>query len=66
MEHSATEYLKRKSTETLVFFLQQCLNEGLWQNYAHMIPEIFEILRRRDIRIPAPIVLAWESFLKTK
>lgn len=63
MKHSVATYLEKQSTEALLLFLQQCLNEGLWQDYAHSIPKIFQTLSKRGVQVPSHFVQAWLFFL---
>lgn len=48
MDHSLRAYLERQSTETLDRILQECMEGDGWNNYAHVIPEIKEILQQRE------------------
>ena len=66
MEHSVENYLQRLSTEELVTFLWWCLQMSAWDRYEYMIPQIIDLLQKRDDSVPKQILEAWHTYRKNK
>ena len=66
MEHSVENYLQRLSTEELVTFLGWCLQMSAWDRYEYMIPQIIDLLQKRDDSVPKQILEAWHTYRKNK
>ena len=47
MNHSLQEYLRNRSTEELISFLQYCLKKNNYKAYDYIIPDILRLLEQR-------------------
>ena len=65
MEHTVTAYLHRQSSQILEGFLWQCAQTNGWKNYAHLIPEILELLHLRGYAVPDHILQQWNEYLRS-
>lgn len=63
MEHSVQAYIERHSSAELLGFLDMCMRQSQWEQYAHIIPHIFTALQSRNVLMPELIRSSWESFI---
>ena len=52
MDYSVYGYLERQPTDRLNCFLQACLSDAVWKDYAYIVPTVLEILAKRAEAIP--------------
>ena len=64
MEHTVAAYIERRSSEELLHFLELCVQQSLWHQYAQAIPLILSTLQRRAVSIPEQIQAAWDCFIR--
>lgn len=60
MDHSVRAYLEKLPVEKLDSLLRACLQEGRRESYAHMIPDILDVLVQREEEGNAIPVHLWQ------
>lgn len=62
--YSLQAYLERLSSEQLEIFLRQCMLFNRWDQYDHVVPQIFELLKKRSYTVDQLILASWEAYLQ--